>query len=450
MKSKFKIGEFLLALATIASIVLSIVLWIYIMTSDQRFSNIGQNQNNIEKKQARSHSTKSLYNLYIPTTSFGFVDGKLCQLYDSKNNLTLEFTKEIQKAKAVDNLKKINDSRVTYEKYLNSPKYLQLAYPDEVTFSLFKRLNKSNDDDNREFNRFFITQSNNLLYLGNDQTDTIYKIKIKGVSFDKLRKFAQNAKTKSPVHLVRLKGGYSPFYSQKINGKVYSYLTSHQSYTYFVSRLLGTSGVTSKTNKTGQTIYSLNYYTRLSVPSSESGEHNYLYTHFEKNKIPNTTNRLLDSVYYVHQLGLTEQDLRFFDADKSNIGYVNYIEGIPVFLNQHDLQVKTTFSSDSINVAFNSINFQIPIPFDGQTKELKPTASVVNELATYGLKQDDIQRIIVGFKIEKDSSHNSLINLIPTYYVKAYDEWKSAEEWENRNTSMYREDKDAIKSNEVK
>ncbi len=75
------------------------------MTSDQRFSNIGQNQDN-ESKQVRSHNTKSLYDLYIPTTSYGFSDGKLCQLYDSKNNLTLEFTKEIKKAKAVNRIKK--------------------------------------------------------------------------------------------------------------------------------------------------------------------------------------------------------------------------------------------------------------------------------------------------------------------------------------------------------
>ena len=200
-----------------------------------------------------------------------------------------------------------------------------------------------------------------------------------------------------------------------MNAKVYSYLTNHQSYSYFVSRLLGTSGVTSKTNKNGQTVYSLNYYTRLRVPDSNSGEHNYLYTHYEKNKIPNTTNRLLDSVYYVHQLGLTEKDLRFFDADGANVSYQNYIEGIPVFLNKHDLQAKTTFSTDSINVAFNSVNFQIPIPVDGQTKRLKPTQDVVDELVNHGLKQEDIQRIIVGFAEEKDSSHHSLINLIPTY-----------------------------------
>ena len=97
------------------------------------------------------------------------------------------------------------------------------------------------------------------------------------------------------------------------------------------------------------------------------------------------------------------------------------------------------FSTDSINVAFNSVNFQIPIPFDGQTKRLKPTQDVVDELVNQGLKQEDIQRIIVGFAEEKDSSHHSLINLIPTYYIKAYDEWKSLGEWEKQDVSTYRE-----------
>ena len=112
MKFKFKFGEFFLGLATLIVIVLSIVLWIFIMTSDQRFSNIGQqNQNNVTKEQSRNHSSKSLYDLYIPTTSYGFANGNLCQLYDSKNNLTLEFTKEIKKTKATNKIKKIGLSR---------------------------------------------------------------------------------------------------------------------------------------------------------------------------------------------------------------------------------------------------------------------------------------------------------------------------------------------------
>ena len=169
MKFKFKFGEFFLGLATLIVIVLSIVLWIFIMTSDQRFSNIGQqNQNNITKEQTRSHNFKSLYDLYIPTTSYGFANGNLCQLYDSKNNLTLEFTKEIKKAKATNKIKKIVDTRTKYEEYLNNPNYVQLVYPDEITFSLFNQLNNA-ANDNREFNRFFISQSNQPLLTINSE-----------------------------------------------------------------------------------------------------------------------------------------------------------------------------------------------------------------------------------------------------------------------------------------
>ncbi|KWU07071.1 hypothetical protein AEL98_12210 [Lactobacillus crispatus] len=81
-----------------------------------------------------------------------------------------------------------------------------------------------------------------------------------------------------------------------MKAKVYSYLTNHQSNSYSVSRLLGASGVTSKTDRNGETEYSLNYYTRLRGPDSNSGAHNYLFTHYEENKITNTTNPLLDSV----------------------------------------------------------------------------------------------------------------------------------------------------------
>ena len=114
MRFKFKFGE---GLGMFIVIVLSIVLWIFIMTSDQRFSNIGQqNQNVTSKEQVRNRSAKSLYDLFIPTTAYGFSNGSLCQLYDSKNNLTLEFTKEIKNAKAVNKIKKIvNNSQARYE-----------------------------------------------------------------------------------------------------------------------------------------------------------------------------------------------------------------------------------------------------------------------------------------------------------------------------------------------
>lgn len=405
------------------------------MTNDQRFSHIDQPQStNVARQQTRNRH-KSLYDLYIPTSSYGFKNGKPYRLYDSENNLPFEFSKDLQKVK-VTKVTYEGKKQENYELLLNNPNFIQLTYPDEITFKLFGSYNLPKG--NREFNRIFIPDSNQWLYLGNDETNQLYRIKIKNGNFNRLRRYAKKAHYKNQVSFVRLKSGYSTFFDKPVNWRVYSYLTNHQSDSYFVTRLLGASGVTSRTAKDGSTTYSLNYYTRLRVPhSGKKNNHSYLYTNYEKNKIPTASSRLLDSVYYVHRLGLTEQDLRFFDADENNVSYTNYIEGIPVFLNKHDLQVTTNFASDAVMVSFNSVNFQIPVPFDGQTENLESTTSMLDNLEHHGLNRADVERVVVGFSVQKDNSHDSLINLIPTYYVKAYGEWKSANEWVKQDMTVY-------------
>lgn len=434
MKFKTKITDWLLFLGTVIAIILSIVLWIFIMTNDSRFSQINQS-NNSNRSQVKTRSTKSLYDLYIPTSSFGFKDGKLYRLYDSKNNLSFEFSKELQKL-VVKKITRVSTTQDKYEKLLNNQNYIQLTYPDQITFNLFADV--SSKKDNREFNRIFISQSTNKeIYVGNDSNDKIYRLNIRNANFNRLRRYAQNAHYKDAVSFVRMKSGYVAFYNNSEKWRVYSYLTNKQSDSYFVSRLLGTSGVSSRTSKRGRTTYSLNYYTRLLVPKTNSNDNDYLYTHYEKNEDNNATDRLLDSVYYVHRLGLTEQDLRFFDADDNSIKYTNYVEGTPVFLNKHDVQVDTNFTSESTTIAFNSTNLQIPIPFDGQTTTLAPTSQILGRLKSHGLAEDEIEEIVVGSKVEKDGTRDNLVNLVPTYYVKAYGEWKSADEWLKQDLSAY-------------
>lgn len=378
---------------------------------------------------------KSLHDMYIPTSSYGFKNGKPYHLYDSKKNLPFEFAKDFRKGK-VTQIKLIEEKEANYKLLLNNPNFIQLDYPDQITFSLF--LNKHFKHGNREFNRIFVPQSSNKwLYLGNDRNNYVYRLRIKNASFDRLRRYAQNAKYKDEIQFTRFKSGYSVFYNETTNWRVYSYLTSHQNNSYFVARLLGTSGVSSRTNKRGQTTYSLNYSARLRVPRSTQNDYNYLYTRFDKNKKLTSSQRLLNSVYYVHRLGLIEQNLRFFDADKDNIVYTNYIEGIPVFLNDHSPQVSGNYSGSAVSVAFNSTDFQIPIPFDGRTRNLISTHQLINNLAKHGLHEDNIDKIIIGFHVEKDNSHNSLVNLLPCYYVKAYGTWKSADEWEKQNNNLY-------------
>ncbi|MDN6029336.1 MAG: YycH family regulatory protein [Lactobacillus sp.] len=427
MKFKKDYGDLLLHVATTAAILLSILLWIFIMTSDQRFNRI--NQPTAVKTSTRT--SRSLYDLYAPTSLYGFKDGRLRQLYDERHNLSLEFIHEFKTVK-LSLPRVISTNSLAYQRRLNDPSLLQLAFPDQLTFTTFdKKLTMRSGY--REFNRIFLSASNKVLYFGNDKTNIIYKMNISGVNFGKLRQYAANANSQVPIRFVRFKDGYSVYYQNAIREKVYSYLVTHQADSYFVSRLLGTASVSSKVNKDNQTTYSLNYYNRLRVPSRQTNDRNYVYIHYQKNSVLSPTQVLRDSVYYVHRVGLNEQDIHFFDADGSNITYTNYIEGIPVFIDDRNVQLKTNFLTDSVRVQFNSTNFQIPIPFDGRTETLPPTQTVVETLMNRGISRDSIQKIIVGFILQNDNSHANLINLVPTYFVKVYGQWRTLASWKNWN-----------------
>lgn len=430
MKSKSKLSDILLSIGTFIVFTLSIVLWIFIMTNDQYFSRI--NQTNNVSQNSRTQRSRIIYNLYIPTSSYGFENGQPYRLYDAKKNLSLEFIKELKDVK-YQSINKTGSGTREYEQLLNNPKYLQLVFPNEVSVNLFTK--KSLKSTDQKFRRCFVSSDNNVLYLGNDKTATIYRIDLVNANFDRLREFASKAQGKKPVKFMRMKNRYETFYIKPENWRVYSYLTNTQTDSYFVSRLLGTANVTSSTNKKGWTTYSLNYYTKLRVPNAKAGRHDLLYTRYEKQKDLTENDALINSVEYVHKLGLSEQDLRYFDTTADQLSYSNYIEGIPVFMGKHSPQVSTKLTQDTEEVAFNSLELQIPIPFDGQTRTLEPTNNVIQRLVNAGLKKSEIQRIIVAYQLEKDNSHDSLVNLIPTYFIKAYDQWKSVKEWEQYDFS---------------
>ncbi|WP_220220545.1 YycH family regulatory protein [Lactobacillus panisapium] len=428
MKSRFKFSDILLSVGTFIVFALSIVLWIFIMTNDQYFSRIDQT-NNVSQN-SRSRRSRIIYNLYLPTSAYGFKNGQPYRLYDAKKNLPLEYIKDLKEVK-YKNIREVSSNQKEYEAMLNDPKYLQLTFPNEVSVNLFTKKNLKSTD--QTFRRSFISPSNDVLYLGNDKTTTIYRVEIANANFNRLREYAAKSRAKKPVKFVRMKNSYETFYDQPENWRVYSYLTNTQTDSYFVSRLLGTANVTSSNNKKGWTTYSLNYYTKLRVPDTKAGRHDMLYTRYEKQKNLSENDCLIDSVEYVHKLGLSEQDLRYFDTTKDKLSYSNYIEGMPVFMGKHSPQVSTKLTQDTEEVAFSNLELQIPIPFDGQTRTLPATGTVIQRLVNAGLKKTEIQRIIVAYRIEKDHSHDSLVNLIPTYYIKAYDQWKSAQEWEKQD-----------------
>lgn len=432
MKSKDKASRIALRISLILMVILSVVLSAYIWGSDSRFSRIEQTSNQTANKE---NVQKSLRDIYVPTQMFIYDGSQLYQVYDGTNNLPLEFNKATEKLTR-SLVHPVSQHESKYRQMLRNHKYMQLTYPDQITLPLF--LTSMRKTDNREFNRFFVpTDGSDYLYLGNDINSHLYRISLKGkdISFKRLYQHAQTAQTKMPVSLEKFKDGYSVIYEKAPEMSSYSYLTFEESDSYFVYRLLGSGSATQRNN--GETVtYSNDVYQRLIAAKKT---HNYEFIDYQENSVPKTmTNRLTNSLYYVRKIGLSEPDLRFFDADDKLLIYQNFVEEYPVFLpGQYNSRAQVKFASNGMTINFNSLDLQIPVPTDDAKKTLEPTNDVIEKLQAAGYKKKEISRIVIGYTVTKDkSSKDNLVDLVPTYYVKINHQWQSIDEWLKKNNSI--------------
>lgn len=81
--------------------------------------------------------------------------------------------------------------------------------------------------------------------------------------------------------------------------------------------------------------------------------------------------------------------------------------------------------TESVSVAFSSMNLQIPIPYDGRVKTLPKTATLLKELNSIGIKESEIEKITIGYHIQDDKKRSDLITLVPTYFIKVGRSWNS-------------------------
>jgi regulatory protein YycH of two-component signal transduction system YycFG len=430
MRFKDKVSRVALRVSLIAMVVLSIILSAVIWGSDARFSRIEETSN---QTQTKDLGQRSLRDIYLPTQTFYFKNKKMYQVYDTKNNLPLEFSKLTQSLRPLLPIR-IWSSQTKYEKMLRNPNYIQLTYPDQITISLF--LTNVRKNDSREFNRIFVsTTSSDYIYLGNDENHTLYCIRLNDVSFKTLIEHIRNAQTQMPVTLEKVHDDYLPFYEKNLSLPVYSYLTNEESDSYFVYRLLGSNNPTQHSN--GDTItYSNGVYERLIAAKHT---HNYEYIDYQQDQIPKTISRKLnDSLYFVRKIGLSEPDLRFFDADDNTVIYQNYVEEYPIFLpGKYKMRAQVKFASNGMTINFNSLDLQIPIPTNGEKKTLIPTTVAMDELYQKGYYRKDIERIIIGYTAKSSNSKNKkLVDLEPAYYVKINKQWKTLDEWLNTNNQL--------------
>lgn len=425
MKFNERTQRIILRVSLIFMVLLSIVLTGVIFGTDFHFSGVEQTTSRSNDKEI---GEKSLRDIFVPTQLFYYRNDQLYQVYDGNKNLPLEFNRLTAKLNK-RLIRPVSNDNSSYRKMLRNHNYIQFTYPDQITMALFMK--GISNSDNREFNRIFIsTKKKTYLYLGNDANNQIYRIKVNDISFDKLIRQVKNASSMYPVSLIHLIDGYSVVYEKETKMQVYNYLTNEEPSSYYVNHLLGSGSPSQKTNG-DSVVYSNGEYQRLIATKKE---HHYEFVDYQENKIPKSiTQRLIDSLYYVRRTGLSEPDLRFFDADNKTFIYQNFVEEYPIFLpGQYNARAQVDFATNGMSVNFNSLDFQIPVPTDDPKVTLESTTEALRDLDEAGYSKKIINRIIIGYEIKEDTTqtdNRDLVKLTPTYFVKINGKWHSIDEW---------------------
>ena len=373
MKFKEDTQHIILRISLIFMVLLSIGLTGIIFGTDVHFAGVEQTTGKSDNKEIRE---KSLRDVFVPTQLFYYRNNQLYQIYDGNKNLPLEFNS------LTENLNKrliapTSNDDSSYRKMLRNHNYIQLTYPDQITMPLFMK--GISNSDNREFNRIFIsTKKKSYLYLGNDTNSQLYRIKVNDISFDKFIKQVKKASSMIPVSLIRLKDGYSVVYEKSTQLQEYNYLTNEESSSYYVNHLLGSNSPSQKTSGSS-VVYSNGAYQRLIVTKKE---HHYEFVDYQSNQVPKSiTQRLTDSLYYVRKTGISEPDLRFFDADNKTFIYQNFVEEYPIFLpGQYNARAQVKFATNGLSLNFNSLDFQIPVPTSDSKVTLESTIDALDSL----------------------------------------------------------------------
>lgn len=420
MKFKRTLTATIMGVALAALVVLSIILSVFIWTNDERFTQLSPHS---DTYLSYHRNVRGMHNLFMPTHVFVYRAGRMYQVNDTKNNLPLEFSKEYGKNASGSPIL-VSTTKAAYEKMMHKQTCIQLTFPDQISFGLLD--GDFHHNRNREFNRLFIDERR--IYAGNDRNYALYQLPATKQHFKKLRHLTHRAKQVTPVHFRRVNDYYLLMHQRSHSLHVYSYLVNQQPDSYFSSRLLGTSSV-ARHSHNGTTSYNLNngVYQRLSVTQAN---HNYHYfNYYEGRKLKQTYRQLTESVYFVNQVGLMNQDLRFFEKNGNHVCYQNFIEGVPVFVsNRYEAQIAVDYRSRGLNVYFNSTDLQIPIPVAGQTQTLPATQTVLDRLQGAGINLRQLQGLTIGYTINQDNSHEKLVNLVPAYYAKVNYHWEPVSE----------------------
>lgn len=422
-----RLSDILLKIGLVAAILISLILSVLIWTNNARYER-NPNPKTVSSQSAKTTDHK-LSDIYLPARILQKNDDQQYMIYNRRENPNLSYQKQIKKWTVVSIQKPKSHTAEAYLDFINESKQIQLVYPDQITWQLFREIyglkaKKGTQDFN--FNRIILKSGDSQkVYLADDTTHLIRTVKVKDNQVTRLQSLLKNADLRLAVEEVNFNDQLTLFYTKNVEMTPYSYLVSRENINTYIASLLTSndSDANIEARESGDvTTYYKGLYKKLSLNETTGQIQFEDYT--DTTTIKSTTQLLKRSFNRLVSLGTSLTNVHYFSSDykTQNITYASYVEGFPVF--QDDSQTSIQLTPSGQILRFSSGTLQVPIPAESQDSTLPATSVMIDQLKTQGVDTAAIKGIQLGYRWTQAKSSQQVIDLKPTYYIYINERWQ--------------------------
>lgn len=433
-----KRGNFILRLALIAVVVLSLFLTWKIWTGNAQYQ---QATKSTDTEQVDSSTSRTQQELYLPTQILVCDNnGKSWQVYNTHDNLPENLhncaeTWTIGAVHKVDNL-----SSEAYLSKLNTPNTLTMNYTTTINSSIFARIIPFAKNVKRyfKFNRVQISlnKDNSQINFFNDQNRTMHTAQLQKYHTQPVVMLLKRVDIKLPVVQKCHGSNLWVEYPNPVQLAPYAYLVTQQMQTQYIASLFNSKNPNDVDahEDDNNTIYSLGANKRLTL-SHNNGV--LIFNKFNIDEVSGLQALLKRGESSITPIANPLTNLRYFAVNEAHksVSYRCFVEGFPIFASAHRSLVQVNFANNNEQLIFNNNVLQVPLPTQDKTVNLPTTEQVLAELQQVGINSKQIQNIILGYQWQTASTSNQVVNLQPTYYVQIDDAWQAYQTLLNQQTA---------------
>jgi len=430
-----KFSRFMLPMILTILVLLSVVLSVYIWMNPSRY----ERESKVSTTSSNSTlTTRTIDDIYLPTQLiYTNKQGKQSLLINKNVSLVSQFSEQLRKWDARSISKVRITSANSYKALLNGEETYVLNFPDSVTVSMFNTVFKQHLSSfkSSKFSRIVIPVNDaNHIYLLNDNHHEIYSVRLKKKSLKSLGTVLQSSKVKRFAIKMTYENNETYIdYTQPVTMQHYSYLMSKAVASEIANRLLdsdGNSTVSVHSRGNGKQEYATGSYKRMTTDSKLGTVYFEDYSDSGTTRNLSFTSQLEKSFTYLSSLGVPMDNIRYYnyDSTSSSVIYRSYVEGIPIFNQTENGDVRIQLTSNGLDRYYFSLySLQVPVPTTGtkQAVTLPSSTDVLKKLINAGYKDSKLGSIELGYEWSQNKSSKLVVDLTPTYYVYYNGSWRT-------------------------